>query len=156
MDTHRPADGRSNHLWNVGELLADMAQQPTKQSSSYTLPWEREISLRKESSFIRWLFNYAVWATELLNFILSWEEGQLYVDYVGEEVDPWPVWWRVLSLEGLKQRTQHTMVFKSFTAMWIEVVFWLVAPCSILFECQRCGRTYCPQLPGCIYLIPSY
>jgi hypothetical protein len=33
------------HLWNVGQLLPDhMAQHPRRQSSSYSLPWEPEIS----------------------------------------------------------------------------------------------------------------
>jgi hypothetical protein len=42
---HRPDDGGSRHLWNVGLLQRDhMALCPTKLSSSYWPPWESEIS----------------------------------------------------------------------------------------------------------------
>jgi hypothetical protein len=42
---HRPVDGGSKYLWNVGNLLPDYtAQQPRKQLSSYSPPWEPEIS----------------------------------------------------------------------------------------------------------------
>jgi hypothetical protein len=38
-------DGGSKHLWNVGKLLPDYtAQQPGRQPSSYSPPWEPEIS----------------------------------------------------------------------------------------------------------------
>jgi hypothetical protein len=40
-----PDDGGSKHLWNVGKLLPDyMAWQLRRQSSSYSLPWEPQIS----------------------------------------------------------------------------------------------------------------
>jgi hypothetical protein len=42
----RPDDGGSKGLWNVGKLLPDYtAQQPRRQLSSYSPPWEPEISL---------------------------------------------------------------------------------------------------------------
>jgi hypothetical protein len=42
---------RSKHLWNVGKLLSDYtAQQPRKQPSSCSLPWETQISWRQYSS----------------------------------------------------------------------------------------------------------
>jgi hypothetical protein len=31
----RPEDGRSKHLWNVGQFLPDMAQHPRRQPYSY-------------------------------------------------------------------------------------------------------------------------
>jgi hypothetical protein len=41
-----PDDGGSKHLWNVSKLLPDyIVQQPRRQLSSYTLPWEPKISL---------------------------------------------------------------------------------------------------------------
>jgi hypothetical protein len=44
----RPDDGGSKHFWNVGKLLPDyMAQHSRRQSSSYSLPWEPEISSRR-------------------------------------------------------------------------------------------------------------
>jgi hypothetical protein len=47
--THRPDDGGNKHLWNVGELLPDYtALQPRRQPSSYSPPWEPEISIRHE------------------------------------------------------------------------------------------------------------
>jgi hypothetical protein len=50
--THRPHDGDSKHLWNVGKLLPDYAaQQPTRQPSSYSPPWDPEMS--QTSSFFR-------------------------------------------------------------------------------------------------------
>jgi hypothetical protein len=34
---HRPVDGGSKHLWNVGKILPDCtAQQPTRQQSSHS------------------------------------------------------------------------------------------------------------------------
>jgi hypothetical protein len=43
---HRPDDGGSKHLWNVSKLLPDYtAQQPRRQPSSYSTPWEPKISL---------------------------------------------------------------------------------------------------------------
>jgi hypothetical protein len=42
--THRPNDGGSKHLWNVGKLLLDYTEQePRRLSSSYSPPWEPEI-----------------------------------------------------------------------------------------------------------------
>jgi hypothetical protein len=42
---HRPDDGGNKHLWNVGKFLPDnMAQRPRRQPSSYSSPWEPEIS----------------------------------------------------------------------------------------------------------------
>jgi hypothetical protein len=42
---YRPDDGGSKLLWNVGHLLPDFTvQHPRRQSSSYSLPWEPEIS----------------------------------------------------------------------------------------------------------------
>jgi hypothetical protein len=42
--THRPDDGGSKDLWNVGKLLPDYTVlQPRRQSSSYSLPWEPQI-----------------------------------------------------------------------------------------------------------------
>jgi hypothetical protein len=44
--THRPDDGGSKNLWNVGKLLPDYTvQQPRRRSSSYSPPWEPEILL---------------------------------------------------------------------------------------------------------------
>jgi hypothetical protein len=41
----RPDDGGSKHIWSVGKLLPDYtAQHPRRQSSSYSPPWEPEIS----------------------------------------------------------------------------------------------------------------
>jgi hypothetical protein len=46
MSTHRHDEGGSKYLWNVGELLPDYtAQQPRRQPSSYSPPWELQISL---------------------------------------------------------------------------------------------------------------
>jgi hypothetical protein len=42
--THRPDDGGSEHLWNVSKILPDYTND-TRQSSSYSLPCEPEISL---------------------------------------------------------------------------------------------------------------
>jgi hypothetical protein len=45
LSSHRPDDGGSKHLWNIGKLLPDYtAQQPTKRPSSYSPPWESQIS----------------------------------------------------------------------------------------------------------------
>jgi hypothetical protein len=42
---HRPDDGGSKHPWNVGRRIPDYkAQHPRRQLSSYSLPWEPEIS----------------------------------------------------------------------------------------------------------------
>jgi hypothetical protein len=42
---HRPNDGGSKHLWNVGLLQRDYtALYPRRLSSSYSPPWEPEIS----------------------------------------------------------------------------------------------------------------
>jgi hypothetical protein len=42
---HRPDDGGSKILWNIGKLTPDYtAQQPRRQPSSYSSPWEPEIS----------------------------------------------------------------------------------------------------------------
>jgi hypothetical protein len=44
--THRPDDGGSKYLWNVGKLLPDYTPlQPRRQPSSYSPPWESEILL---------------------------------------------------------------------------------------------------------------
>jgi hypothetical protein len=44
---HCPEDEGSKHLGNVGKLLPDYkAQQPRRKPSSYSPPWEPEISLR--------------------------------------------------------------------------------------------------------------
>jgi hypothetical protein len=44
--SHHPDDGGSKHLWNVGKLQTDYtAQHPRRQPSSYSSPWEPEISL---------------------------------------------------------------------------------------------------------------
>jgi hypothetical protein len=43
---HRPDDGGSKNLWNVGKLLQDYtALQPRRQPSSYSPPWESQILL---------------------------------------------------------------------------------------------------------------
>jgi hypothetical protein len=41
---HHPIDGGSTYLWNVGLLRDYTALYPRKLSSSYSLPWELEIS----------------------------------------------------------------------------------------------------------------
>jgi hypothetical protein len=47
MSPHRPDDGGSKDLWNVGKLLPDYtALQPRRQPSSYSPPWEPQILLR--------------------------------------------------------------------------------------------------------------
>jgi hypothetical protein len=44
--THRPDDGGSKDLWNVGKFLPDyMVLQPRRQQSSYSPPWEPQILL---------------------------------------------------------------------------------------------------------------
>jgi hypothetical protein len=44
--THRPDDGGSKDLWNVGKRLPDYtALQPRRQPSSYSPPWEPQILL---------------------------------------------------------------------------------------------------------------
>jgi hypothetical protein len=41
----RPDDGGSKHLWNVCQFVQDCkAQQPRRQPSSYSTPWEPEVS----------------------------------------------------------------------------------------------------------------
>jgi hypothetical protein len=41
----RPDDGGSEHLWNFGKFLPNYtAQHPRRQSSSYSPPWEPEVS----------------------------------------------------------------------------------------------------------------
>jgi hypothetical protein len=43
---HRPDDGGSKNIWNVGKLLPDYtALQPRRQPSSYSPPWESQIPL---------------------------------------------------------------------------------------------------------------
>jgi hypothetical protein len=43
---HRPDDGGSKYLWNVGKLLPDYTVlQPRRQQSSYSPPWEPQILL---------------------------------------------------------------------------------------------------------------
>jgi hypothetical protein len=43
--THRPDDGGSKYLWNVGKRLLDyMAEHPRRQSSLYSPLWEPEMS----------------------------------------------------------------------------------------------------------------
>jgi hypothetical protein len=45
---HRPDDGGSKELWNVGKLLPDYTtQQQRRQPSSYSPPWEPEFLLIK-------------------------------------------------------------------------------------------------------------
>jgi hypothetical protein len=42
---HQSDDCGSKHLWNVGKLLSDYtAQQPSRQPTSYSPPWQPEIS----------------------------------------------------------------------------------------------------------------
>jgi hypothetical protein len=61
---HRPDDGCSTHLWNTGQRLVDYTEQhPRKQSSSYSLPWEPEIS---RSTKCRTLFEVYVPSGALL------------------------------------------------------------------------------------------
>jgi hypothetical protein len=46
--THRPDDGGSKHLWNVCKIVPYYtAQQPRRQLSSSSPPWEPEISVNK-------------------------------------------------------------------------------------------------------------
>jgi hypothetical protein len=50
-----PDDGSSKHLWNVGKLLTNyMVQQPGRQPSSYSSPYEPKISLKLHYS-LRWI-----------------------------------------------------------------------------------------------------
>jgi hypothetical protein len=45
LDGVRPGDGGSKHIWNVGQFLKDCtAQHLRRQPSSYSSPWEPEIS----------------------------------------------------------------------------------------------------------------
>jgi hypothetical protein len=44
QDDDYPYDGGRNHLWNVRKFLSDYTAQPIRQSSSYSPPWEPEIS----------------------------------------------------------------------------------------------------------------
>jgi hypothetical protein len=51
-DDH-PGDGGNKHLWNVGNILPDYtALQLRRQKSTYSPPWEPEISLGSESSIL--------------------------------------------------------------------------------------------------------
>jgi hypothetical protein len=44
---HRPDDGGSKYLWDVGKRLPDyMALQPRRQQSSYSQSWEPQILLK--------------------------------------------------------------------------------------------------------------
>jgi hypothetical protein len=45
VEIDRPDDGGNKHLWNVDQCLPYYtAQHPRRQSSSYSTPWEPEIS----------------------------------------------------------------------------------------------------------------
>jgi hypothetical protein len=50
---HHPEDESSQHFWNVSKFLPDYnAQQPRRQPSSYSLPWESEISWKNNQWYL--------------------------------------------------------------------------------------------------------
>jgi hypothetical protein len=54
---HQGVDGGSNNFWNVGKLLPDyISQHPRRQPSSYSPPWEPEISRGSYMSTMRAFF----------------------------------------------------------------------------------------------------
>jgi hypothetical protein len=61
---HHPDDGVSKHLWNVSKFLPDFtAQEPRRQPSSYSPPWEPEISQGNKFSVIMHCFSVLPQAT---------------------------------------------------------------------------------------------
>jgi hypothetical protein len=69
--THRPDDGGSKDLWNVGKLLPDYtALQPRRKPSSYSPPWEPQILL------IQLLFNIVFfWTKPVVQYIVKWSHN---------------------------------------------------------------------------------
>jgi hypothetical protein len=58
-----PDDEGSKHLWNVGKILVDYtAQLPGRQSSSYSPPWEHQIS---------WLEDVCWWKKDMCLFSMD-------------------------------------------------------------------------------------
>jgi hypothetical protein len=50
--TRGPDDGGNKNLWNVGKLVPDYkARQPSRRPSSYSSPWEPQISQSLVSTF---------------------------------------------------------------------------------------------------------
>jgi hypothetical protein len=63
-------DGSSKHLGNIAKLLPDYTvQHPRRQSSSYSLPWQREIS--QENCIMRSLIICTIPA-HLITLIIFW------------------------------------------------------------------------------------
>jgi hypothetical protein len=71
----QPDDGGSKYLWNVGKLLPDYtAQEPRTQPSSYSPPWEHEISLQ--------------WTT-LIEKQPIWREMMICIEIFSHETQGW-------------------------------------------------------------------
>jgi hypothetical protein len=89
--THRPDDGGSKDLWNVGELLPDYtALQPRRQPS--LLSWLRHLNLCRKNKLIFVYFNFLfkIKTTFLHKHWSVWTKIQRH--YVRRVWDQCPVW----------------------------------------------------------------
>jgi hypothetical protein len=100
----RPDDGGSKHLWIVSKLLpVYTAQHPRRHSSSYSPPWDPEISTKTLLYFISiWQYYFVIWhlftfvAMNLFSSFLS--KSCLFVSDSNELTDDitclWVLWRR--------------------------------------------------------------
>jgi hypothetical protein len=78
---HRPDDGSSKHLWNVGQFLWDYtAQHPRRQSSSYSPPWGPKISQNGKTITSRVCPSICKMKLDLVRFMIRVKYGSQYID----------------------------------------------------------------------------
>jgi hypothetical protein len=100
-----PDDRGSKHIWIVRKLMPDyMAQQPRKQPSSYSLPWEPLMSLGKlvgegysslDSEIQNTYIKKAKWLC-IVSFLLQWRDWGMALRFLHfhHHIQLFTVWWR--------------------------------------------------------------
>jgi hypothetical protein len=119
MITHRPDDGGSTDLWNVGKLLPDYtALQPRRQPSSYSPSWEPQILL----NIVR-----AHYQTSMSNHASSraiWKETPVVMPTNNIHLAQWH------SLINIYVSYTNAVSKTAFRRHWISVPYCLV--CSVV------------------------
>jgi hypothetical protein len=130
-----PGGGGSRNLWNVGKLLQDY-NATTQKTSSYSTPWEPEISLSKKK-LLNWLPNY-----EYRVYLFFEQMGILYRMVHKKHNSSM----KCETARRLNYRRVHDI------SMWVVALESLIAPALFHTFIQHCSFTITCLVTKCIQL----
>jgi hypothetical protein len=126
--THRPGDGGSKDLWNVGKLLPDFtALQSRRQPSSYSPPWEPQFL---DFCCIAVLYQVPTQINRKKHIHVP-SEIWTHCWHPGESKTTWSPWLAVFTFYGVKWRKVSGLGF------------WRICHCVTLFLKEEMAENQC-------------